>query len=202
MSSTGARGLVPLGPGLAERTSPHLTARDGRSRMGTYLPALHAMDKQVNREGPTPYRRVGARSLGRGLGVAVGAGMPSMPRTNVRPTLTRSRLTWRAPYAADARGPGGRMLCIDQPVAQRPWAAVIWMVIEPVTASPGRISARSRGWDYALRRWAWSLRRLWAVAASSHSLRQAPKPRRDMVVIFWQVLIWPNTGSTVWARSL
>jgi hypothetical protein len=29
---------------------------------------------------------------------------------------------------------------------------------------------------YALRRWAWSLRRLWAVAASSHSLLQAPKP--------------------------
>jgi hypothetical protein len=47
-----------------------------------------------------------------------------------------------------------------------------------------------------------SLRRLWAVAASSHALRQAPKPRRGIVVIFWQVLICPNTGSTVWARSL
>jgi hypothetical protein len=45
-----------------------------------------------------------------------------------------------------------------------------------------------------------SLRRLWAVA-TSHSLLQALKPRRDMMVIFWQVLTWPNIGSTVWPRS-
>ena len=55
---------------------------------------------------------------------------------------------------------------------------------------------------YAARRWACSLRRWRVVAASSHSLRQASKPRQDIVVIFWQVLIWPITGSMVWARSL
>ena len=57
-------------------------------------------------------------------------------------------------------------------------------------------------WRYALRRWMCSFRKLWAAAASSHSLLEASRPRRDIVVSFWQVLIWPDTGSTVWARSL
>jgi hypothetical protein len=30
----------------------------------------------------------------------------------------------------------------------------------------------------------------------------AARPRRDIMVIFWQVLSCPNTGSTAWARIL
>jgi hypothetical protein len=63
---------------------------------------------------PLRPRRVGARSLGRGLGVAVGAAMPSMPRTNGRPTLARSRLTWRAPFAAEAGVHAERWRCIKK----------------------------------------------------------------------------------------
>src|SRR5262249_4075983 len=47
-----------------------------------------------------------------------------------------------------------------------------------------------------------SLRRLCAAQASSHSFSQAARPRRDIMVSFWQVLSCPNTGSTVRARSL
>jgi hypothetical protein len=38
--------------------------------------------------------------------------------------------------------------------------------------------------------------------ASNHSLWQASRPRRDIMVSFWQVLIWPNTGSTICALGL
>ena len=47
-----------------------------------------------------------------------------------------------------------------------------------------------------------SFRRLRAVQASSHSLSHAARPRRDIMVSFWQVLSCPNTGSTVRARIL
>jgi len=54
---------------------------------------------------------------------------------------------------------------------------------------------------YSMGRWRWSLHRLCAVQTSSHSLLQAVRPRRDIAVIFRQVLIWPNTGSKVCPRS-
>ena len=47
-----------------------------------------------------------------------------------------------------------------------------------------------------------SLRRLCAAQASSHSFSHAARPRRDIMVSYWQVLSCPNTGSTVRARSL
>ncbi len=62
-------------------------------------------------------------------------------------------------------------------------------------AWPGRLALCAEAADV-------QFRRLWAVATSSHSLREASRPRRDIVVSFWHVLIWPNTGSTVCARSL
>jgi len=38
--------------------------------------------------------------------------------------------------------------------------------------------------------------------SASYSLWQASRPRRDIMVSFWQVLIWPTTGSTACARNL
>jgi hypothetical protein len=73
-----------------------------------------------------------------------------------------------------------------------------WALPDPACHSR---AGRGRPGAYAPRRWVCSFRRLWAAAASSHSLWQASRPRRDMMVSFWQVLIWPNTGSTVSARS-
>lgn len=46
-----------------------------------------------------------------------------------------------------------------------------------------------------------NFRRLWAAAASNHSLWQASRPRRDIMVSFWQALTWPNTGSTICALA-
>jgi hypothetical protein len=64
------------------------------------------------------------------------------------------------------------------------------------------IGLRRRCLRQRLRRFTCSLRRLWAVATSSLSLLHAVMPRRDIIVSIWQLLIWPTTGSTVWARSL
>ena len=41
------------------------------------------------------------------------------------------------------------------------------------------------------------MRRLCAVQASGHSFSHAVRPRRDIVVSFWQLLSCPNTGSTL-----
>jgi hypothetical protein len=67
-------------------------------------------------------------------------------------------------------------------------------------SSSGRMADREAS-RFVMGRWRWSLHRLCAVQTSSHSLLQAVRPRRDIAVIFWQVLIWPNTGSTVCPRS-
>jgi hypothetical protein len=52
----------------------------------------------------------------------------------------------------------------------------------------------------ALRRWLWSLRRLWVAAMGRHSDRQAARPRRWKRLIWRLNFRWPKTGSMVACR--
>jgi hypothetical protein len=105
------------------------------------------------------------------------------------------------------QGAGGTRRHLDplrilEPVAQRPW------LLGKDFADGGSGWWRSRSAPVVavgrqrLRRLTCSLRRLCAVATSSHSLLHAEMPRRDIMLSLWQLLIWPTTGSTVRPRSL
>jgi hypothetical protein len=91
---------------------------------------------------------------------------------------------------------------MTEPVAQTVCGRLGKIGGEELAVPMVMIGLRRRSFRQRLRRFTCSLRRLWAVATSSHSLLHAVMPRRDIMVSIWQLLIWPTTGSTVWPRSL
>ncbi len=127
-----------------------------------------------------PVRRLGARyRRARSLGVPVRGRALRWPRHIVQP-VAQSRVeagcgSWPQPDAGRGCGSGRS---------------------EPGLPGNGPVGS------HPAVRCRCSLRRLCAVLASSHSLWHAVKPRRDIMVKFWQVFSCPNTGSTVRARIL
>src|SRR6266511_2091938 len=79
------------------------------------------------------------------------------------------------------------------------WVTVAgWPEYVPVPVGPWHQPVAAASPLTAL--WRKILSRLWQAASSRHSPRAASLPRRSRSRPFWQVMIWPKTGSTMALR--